>query len=149
MENLWSITIENGKNKISPLHILKEQASQLGSITKNFVKAEVRMNKNPQYTNSNQTMLDFDFNIVASLLQNYRYRLFSAQIDISENYPVKLFLPAKLSKELTGGYEEAQKGGIIIYSELELMDWLRKIFGSEFTVNIISTLIQTTEKKSN
>jgi hypothetical protein len=146
MENLWSINIEKEENKISPLHILKGQASQLGSMTKNLVKAEVRMNKDPSFLNT--TRLDFDFNIVASLMQNYRYRLFGVQIDISENYPVKLFLPAKLKTELMGE-KEAQKGDIQINSELELKDWLRKIFGSEFTLNIISTLVQTTERRSN
>jgi hypothetical protein len=150
MENLWTNTIQIGETRISPLHILKEQASQLGSMTKNFVKAEVRLNKDPSYNLSqNQTLLDFDFNIIASLLQNYRYRLFGVQIDISENYPMKLFLPSKLKKELIGDIEESKESAIQIYSELELVDWLRKIFGSEFTVNIISSLIQTTQKGNN
>jgi hypothetical protein len=149
MENLWTNTLQIGENRISPLHILKEQASQLGSMTKNFVKAEVRLKKDPSYKTPNLTLLDFDFNIIASLLQNYRYRLFSAQIDISENYPMKLFLPSKLKRELLGDEEEAQEGVIQIYSELELVDWLRRIFGSEFTVNIISTLMQTTQKGNN
>jgi hypothetical protein len=148
MENLWATTIRIAENKISPLHILKEQASRLGLMTKNFVKAEVRLNKDPSYS-TNQTLLVFDFNIVASLLQNYRYRLFSAQIDISENYPLKIFLPSKLNRELIGDKEEAQDSMIQINSEIELEDWLRRIFGSEFTVNIISALVQTTQKGNN
>ncbi|MCK9440397.1 MAG: hypothetical protein M0Q13_03135 [Methanothrix sp.] len=147
MENLWSTTIQNAKNKNSPLYILKVQASQLGSITKNLVRAEMRMKKTP--SSSNQTILAFDFNIVASLLENYRYRLFSAGIDISENYPLVLNLPKKLIIELIGNDEEAQTKGIIINNELELLDWLRRIFGAEYTINIISSLIQTTEKGSN
>ena len=144
MENLWSTAFENAKDKISPLQILKDQASQLGSMTKNLVRAEVRMKRDP--SSSKETSLIFDFNILASLFNNYRYRLFTAGIDISAHYPLVLFLPFKLKAELLGSNEEKQGNDIVVNSEIELLDWLRRIFSSEFTLNIISSLVQITER---
>lgn len=138
METLWPEEIKNSDSFDSPLAILKSQASQLGPLTKNVVKAEVRTQAiNPLRQTSSMM---FDFNLLAPLLENYRYKLFSTYFDILESYPLKLYLDKKIMNELIGENEEADKNGILVFSQEEFLDWLKRIFNSNSTKNIINTL---------
>ena len=71
-DDLWpeEIDIEKLPSIITPISILKEQASLLGQKTKNIVEAEVKS------TDAGNSQISVTFNLVAPALNKYRYQLF-------------------------------------------------------------------------
>lgn len=147
MKNLWPDDIVADRESTTSLRILKEQAINLGSLTKNIVKAEVRSRKDLNTKNSSK--LYFDFNIIAPLLQNYRYRLFQVAFDIGRLYPIEMFLDEDLSHEL--GHEvnvedNSKRAPIRVQSDFEFEGLLKEIFNTRTTRNIIKNLKDSSEE---
>jgi hypothetical protein len=102
----------------TPLSILRQQASLLGSKTNNLVEAEVQT-----ATNSPSEFVH-NFVIVASVL-SYRYSLCQARHGI-ELYPV-------------GGTFDGHQTTLV--SEQTLLEWLKQVLTSEKTKSVVSALI--------
>ena len=143
--DLWPEDIGYSDMK-SPLTILKEQASILGSKTKNLVNAEVRIadimdiklqNLNVKHSVEDNTKYDFSYNfyITAPALNNYRYRLFTIFFDIGL-YPVNFMLDGEIQKQICPLKKPTKAN-----SESEFMQILGHIFNSDRTRTIISSLI--------
>jgi hypothetical protein len=95
MDNLWPSDIARVDELRSPLTVLKEQASQLGKLTRNIIVAEVQPIKSV-----NQPRVSYYFNIVAPALENYRYALFRIEYDIVNMYPVTISIDGDIYKEM-------------------------------------------------
>jgi hypothetical protein len=108
---------------VAPVVILKEQASLLGQRTQNLVEARVH----PGQLHYVGYPFVYYFELVAPALDNYRYRLFGISHGVE-------FYPVRIEFEEFDGYRDA-------ISESEFMDELAKIFSSERTKRIISSLI--------
>lgn len=117
--NLWPEDVAV-TDAVAPVAILKEQASLLGQQTRNLVEARV--------TQRHSSKFDFCyyFELVAPALENYIYRLFQILHNI-EFYPVWIDF-----------YEDSP---IEVQSEDEFMLELERVFSSEKTKRIISSLI--------
>lgn len=137
MKDLWPEDIDID-GQITPLSILKEQASLLGEKTRNLVKASVntRVSTEGRPLGISETIY-YDFDIVAPLLNNYRFRLFTAAQDIMKIYPISIVLGEKLAREIYGHKEGRMS--IRIDNEESLLAELERILSSESTKNIIRT----------
>lgn len=117
--DLWPDDIKVD-DMVTPLSILKEQASLLGQKTQNLVEAEVQT-----------TPLGADFShsffLVAPALDNYRYKIFWVRHPI-DMYPVKII----------------DENGAIRYearSQDEFIGRLKEVLTSEKTKSVIKALI--------
>jgi hypothetical protein len=108
---------------VAPVVILKEQASLLGQRTQNLVEARVY----PGQSHYIEYPFVYYFELIAPALDNYRYRLFGISHGVE-------FYPVRMEFEEFDGYRDA-------ISEREFMEELAKIFSSERTKRIISSLI--------
>ena len=92
---------------------------------------------------SNNSELYYDFNIIAPLLQNYKYRLFQVAFDIGSLYPIEIFLDDDLGYELGHKVDEednSKRAPIRVHSDSEFEDLLKSIFNTRITRNIIKNL---------
>lgn len=140
MKDLWPTNIANAENKVSPMRILKEQAALLGRKTQNIVKAKVLPEKrtiSKPITAVEQPKFQYSFYIVAPVLENYQYRLFTIYHDI-ELYPVNLIIEDEIQKEI---FPEKEEQEICIYSEDEFLETLKKIFSSSKTTRLIQAIL--------
>jgi hypothetical protein len=109
---------------VAPVVILKEQASLLGQRTQNLVEARVH----PGQARYSEYPFVYYFELVAPALDNYRYRLFEISHGVE-------FCPVRIEfEEFDESYHDA-------ISENEFMAELAKIFSSERTKRIVSSLI--------
>ena len=116
---------------LTPLSILKEQASNLGGRTKNLVQGELVQ----RITRREDEPLDsfiFSFYLKAPALQNYKYQLFWV------TYPIS-FYPLTIH---SGGSDS----DITVNSQDELVNELRNIFSQEKTKTVIHALIAQSNK---
>lgn len=117
--DLWPTDIK-ADNMVTPLSILKEQASLLGGKTQNLVEAEVQ-------TKPLGAEFSHSFLLVAPTLDNYRYKLF-AVLHALDMYPLKIV---------------DENGGIRyeVHSQEEFVEKLREVLTSEKTKSVINALI--------
>jgi hypothetical protein len=100
----------------TPVAILREQASLLGTKTANLIEAAVE-------TETSKGDFRHLFNLVVPALNNYTYRLFAIQHGINF-YPVRVF------------HEELD-----LKTEDDFIDWLRSKLSSDDTKKIIGNLL--------
>lgn len=121
-QNLWpDFDTEEIKG---PKAILIEQAKYLAEKTNGLLSADV-------VTNRFKGKFTHTLCIIAPLLDNYRYGLFSVEHEA-------LYYPATVSWDVPS--EDRRLGKIVNDSE-ELIERLRVIFNSPDTVKIISSLL--------
>jgi len=114
---------------VAPVAILKDQASLLGERTKNLVEGRVTQ-RDRSYSDPDFT---YDFYVVAPALNNYRYRLFSISHGV-EFYPLRI--------QESGTFDaDGRDFELKVNDEDELLETLAKIFSSQKTKGIISSLI--------
>lgn len=113
----------------TPLVILKEQATQLGTQTKNLLVGRVETFTSMQEWDR---IFQHVFSIVAPTLDNYRYRLLDVSHGI-EPYP----LTARLFVGPASNLTREQK----LSSEEEFLAFLRTAFASVETRTIIGALL--------
>jgi hypothetical protein len=126
----------------SPLSILKDQAAMLGQKTQMIVKAEVgRGNLEYYYRTAAINKEDlkkflYEFYIVAPVLENYRYRLFSIIHDV-DLYPVEFLLDVEIEEEIIGEEVDLR----FALSESQFIDMLGHILNSNKTKKVIRSLL--------
>lgn len=153
MTNLWPAEITEISEVTPPVIILDQQALMLGNMTKNIVLAEVKTEESRGYEFS------YSLNIVAPILDNYRYRLLTIWHDI-DLYPVIVQVGIDIYNEIFKNFEdkiecspwaydewEASMGqgqvnpdSFKASSKKELLDILKAIFNANKTKRIISAL---------
>ena len=101
----------------TPVAILREQASLLGTKTENLIEAAVE-------TGISQGRFQYRFNLVVPALDNYTYQLFRIEHGI-DLYPLRVF-----DKEILG-----------LNTEDDFVDWLRNRLSSDDTKKIIGNLL--------
>jgi len=141
MIDLWPDKIAVEK-MITPVTILRQQALLLGEKTKNIVQGEVRSSKD------NFTSFNYAFYIVATALDNYRYKL----LEISYNeslYPVDIDVEEEIRKKIPDKFQivEVERIGkfIVANSEEEFLDILKAIFNSAKVLRVISVLLSQSD----
>lgn len=151
MRDLWPEDIAPIPELKGPAIILKEQASLLGKKTKNLVEAEVVQfepsRPGPPMVQIELSMFETRFNyaflIVAPLLNNYRYKLFTISHGI-DAYPVTINVDMEIRAEI--GYSE-QREELVAKSEDEFVEILKKLFNAQKTQKIIGTLLSMINSK--
>src|SRR6185436_9770992 len=126
--NLWPDDIAV-TDAVAPVSLLKEQASLLGERTKNLVEGRVTpgLGKGAAFLIAGR--FNYDFDLVAPALNNYRYHLFSISHGV-ELYPLTI-----------SGTEALDSEDIQVNNEEEFLNELKRIFSFEKTKRIISSLI--------
>ena len=144
MVDLWPEIITTEKIK-APVAILREQASLLGQKTKNLVTAEV---EKPRKYNER---FNYSFELVAPTLDNYHYRLFTVEHDISL-YPLHLYIDQDIAEELKNqtslDFDEEGTPFVSAENEDELMKQLRIVFSSKRTMHLVKALLAQAEPAS-
>jgi hypothetical protein len=129
MTDLWPTDLGT-VTSTAPVTILKEQASLLGSRTKNIVKAKVQM------TSWAPSSFAYEFVLHAPALDNYIYRLFVVAYDV-ELYPVKFLLDGAVAEEL--GLE--RRDSLSANNEQAFITNLSKIFATQKTRHVIHAIL--------
>jgi len=119
--NLWPEDLGGDENFVTPTAILKAAASQLGNRTHHLVTADVS-------TGVRGDNLIHSFWIEVPSL-DYRYKLFEL------HHTVDGFYPLRTDQWIQGHQVE-------IGSEDELKEYLKQVFASERTKNLIDTLLK-------
>ena len=135
MIDLWPDKIAVEK-MITPVTILRQQASLLGKKTKNIVQGEVRSSKD------NFTSFNYAFYIIATAMDNYRYKLLEISYDESL-YPVEINVEKEIWDEIPF---RAMEYHVIAGSEKEFQDILKAIFGSKKVLRVISVLLSQSDQ---
>ena len=108
----------------SPKAILNEQGQYLRERTNNILSASVVSSSVP-----NPERIQYNFFIVAPLLNGYRYNLLTISYDLVGSYPLYL----------SWRYEGESKK--TIDNEDEFIKELGEIFNDQTTINIVSSLL--------
>lgn len=140
VENLWPADVAASTKRLSPVAILRQQATLLGQRTKNIVEAEVET-KGTDF----QRRLQHWFYLVAPGLDFYKYPLFLIEHDPTKFYPLKVIwdktgagassakkrptLAERVKREFSADSEEAFKAH------------LKRIFADDQTKGVIQSLI--------
>jgi hypothetical protein len=131
MPDLWPKDIESPLDEPVPAAILQEQASWLGTHTKNLVKAEVvRYDPDDWGTDA----LTFTFFIVAPTLGRYRYELFTIKHGVSL-YPVTIRPDEGVQRDIGATTAEIQAD-----SREDFINTMTSILQSKTTKRIVKTL---------
>lgn len=141
MIDLWPDKIAVEK-MITPVTILRQQASLLGKKTKNIVQGEVRSSKD------NFTSFNYAFYIVATALDNYRYKLLEISYDLSL-YPVDIEVEEEIREKALPNFQNVEvsatlntmKRFVCANSEEEFKEILKAIFNSTKVLRVISVLL--------
>jgi hypothetical protein len=135
MLDLWPTDIINPRLR-APITILKEQAVLLQQKTNGVIHAQVnRMRSESQLTKENGKFL-YEFLIIAPSLLDFQYRLFTISHEI-ELYPITIETDKIISRELGNDNNDP----IVVKSEPEYIERLRKIFCTKKTKKIINAMI--------
>lgn len=140
VDSLWPSDIAASTKRLSPVAILRQQATLLGQRTKNLVEAEVET-KGTDF----QRKLQHWFYLVAPALDFYKYPLFLVEHSPTRFYPLKIIwdktgaatssakkpptLAEKVKREFSANSEEAFKA------------FLKRIFADDQTKRVIQSLI--------
>jgi hypothetical protein len=143
MDNLWPEDIGQTDDETTPLTILQEQAKLLGTRTQNIITAIVETEIGDGY----KAAFTHDFYIVAPILQNYRYRLFSVTHDI-DFYPLSVYLEEGTaeSDSMFGKHPLKRdlfptKPFVLVESEDGFIDVLKLIFASKKARRAVKNLM--------
>jgi hypothetical protein len=119
--NLWPDDF--GTTSVTPpIAILRQQAGQLGKLTRNLVVAEVRTSQ----PLSDSAFIEHVFELVAPALYHYRFGLFTIRHAIKEPYPVTL---------------RNREQSLNANDEQEFLRVLGTVLGSEDTRRVIGALL--------
>lgn len=135
----------------TPASILREQASKLGEKTKNVVEAEVRESvTKPYWANSGD--FAYDFNILAPLLNGYRYKLFTMSYPI-HMYPVRIGVDIDIALEIVEQHSDLNNAPTstsqrVFYaqSEEEYIKLIGLVFNSAKVRNTINAILAHSAK---
>ena len=149
--DLWPDKIAVAK-LITPVTILRQQASLLGKKTKNIVQGEVanwKLNIGAEYD------FQYVFYIGAPALDNYRYRLLGIFYNVSALYPVIIDVEdEEIQKEIPSKFKYGEKIfgpstkeriSVKANSEEEFLDILKAIFNSAKVLRVISVLLSQSD----
>ena len=125
--NLWPVK-EFKLDVISPLAILRAQATRLQEMTQGILEAQVTSSFDDK-----EDKVSHQFNIVAPALGDYSHRILTAIHAKNMFYPVTVYTIAYL--------HEYSKDGVAAYSQEQWIDLLRKIFASNEVIAVIQSLI--------
>jgi hypothetical protein len=140
VEDLWPKQFEQTKSR-PPVAIIKEQASLLGTKTKNVVEGSVT-----KVMSDSGDDIKYNFYLVAPVMGNYRYLLFGIEHDI-RMYPLFITLESEILEEVLAQMEpEGTKKRysnryVQVENEEEFRDALKKIFSAKKTREIISAIL--------
>jgi hypothetical protein len=142
--DLWPDTIKVEK-MITPVTILRQQASLLGRKTKNIIQGEVEKGTGDFSSDS----FAYTFYIVTPALNNYRYRLLSISYGVYL-YPVAIKIEDKeileeISSKFIAILTKSGILGITANSEPEFLNILRAIFNSAKVMRVISVLLSQSD----
>jgi hypothetical protein len=121
----------------TPLAILREQASLLGTKTKNLVEATVDTSVDARGRFVHR------FTLVVPSLSSYRYELFRIEHGVAI-YPIKVSSEVPPARTSRGLAEELLAFGSLnpqLETEQEFVDWLRQKLSSDETKRIIANLL--------
>lgn len=144
MPDLWPSDFAAVATSKSAVTILKEQASLLGSKTKNIVKAYVTRLSVPVVldspfagysTASRAEPFQYGFYLRGPALDNYTYRLFTISFGV-DPYPAKLEVDDDIGKELS----VVPGQGIIAADETQFVQVLSDVLASQKTRKIIHAI---------
>ncbi len=135
MESFWPADLAFDE-KNAPVTILREQASLLGQQTRNIVQAQVE----PMSWLTNPEKFGYVFYIITSLLENYRYKLFTIEYDVNL-YPVTVKADEDIRDEILGKNIESLTVQMSADSEEAFSELLKRIFHSQKTKKIISAIL--------
>lgn len=135
MRDLWPEDFAVTPEAKTPATILREQAAFLGQKTNNVVEAKV-VPSGAIYPGG----FVYNFFIVAPVLDNYMYKLFTIAYNINL-YPISLDVGMEIHTEIDPEYQRYLEVKIITNSESEFVDLLGKIFCTEKTKKVIGTLL--------
>jgi hypothetical protein len=122
----------------TPLAILREQASLLGTKTKNLVEATVdtSVSSYGQFVNR--------FTLVVPSLSNYKYELFTIEHGVAI-YPITVASEVPAGELNRGAQSVLTPASPInrpqLQTEQEFVDWLRRRLSSAETKRIIASLL--------
>ncbi|MEK7400291.1 MAG: hypothetical protein AAB116_25380 [Candidatus Poribacteria bacterium] len=140
--DLWPDTIKVEK-MITPVIILRQQASLLGKKTKNIIQGKVEKG-----TDDTNGLFDYTLYIVAPALNDYRYRLLSISYGI-HLYPLTIKIEdEEILSEIPPKFScTTYKSGISIKpnSEEEFKEVLKAIFNSKKVLRVISVLLSQSD----
>lgn len=144
VENLWPMDIRATSKQLSPVAILKRQASLLGERTKNIVEAEVET-KGADH----QKKLQHWFYLVAPALDFYKYPLFRVEHSPTQFYPLSMSFivndetstKADRTRKFEGITSREQVAMLRVKSEAEFTAHLKTIFAADETKKVIQSLI--------
>jgi hypothetical protein len=145
MTDLWPSEIKPFANVRVPVSILKEQASMLGYKTGNIVLAEVKQKIiDREFEEEYSESFIYNFYLVAPALEGYRYKLFFIRYDIAL-YPLRIYMDEDILNEILSDESDTIKSSyVVVESEEDFLEYLRKIFGSKKTKRVINSLIAQT-----
>ena len=124
-EDLWPSDI-GVSGPVSPVSILRKQATLLGTKTRNLVEGKVEL------TQDNGKNFQYVFYLLAPALKNYRYRLFSLLYPV-EFYPITINFEAK-NKSFTAKDQD------------DYLTKLKVVFADEKTTSVIKALISQSQE---
>lgn len=144
VENLWPMDIRATSKQLSPVAILKRQASLLGERTKNIVEAEVETK-----AADHQKKLQHWFYLVAPALDFYKYPLFRVEHAPTQFYPLNIQFNVSAETSSEGnrtrkfeGLTAREQGSMLrVRSEAEFTAHLKTIFAADETKKVIQSLI--------
>jgi len=143
MTNLWPAEITEVSEITPPVVILEQQATMLGDMTKNIVLAEVKAEESKTYEFS------YTFDIVAPILDNYRYRLLTIYHHI-DFYPLIIAVEKEIYQDIKlSDKTKKESMALEVDSESKFLEELRKIFRSNKTKRIISALLAQSKSDYN
>lgn len=131
--DMWPAEIE--VPPLTPLEILTRQAVRLGERTKGMLRAEVVSTEDIRFDREEPAGMDavHRFEIIAPVLNNYRYQLIRCHHDLEFVYPVQVV------------WGDPPEGAIsdwdIANTEAEFNEFVRKQLNSKRTVSVLQSLL--------
>jgi hypothetical protein len=135
MLDLWPTDIINPRVR-APITILKEQAILLQQKSNGVINAQVKRIKTQEQLSEEKGFFLYEFVVVAPVLQSFEYRLFSISHEI-ELYPITIETDEIVARELGN----LNNDPIIVKSEPDYIEYLRKIFCAKKTKKIINAML--------
>lgn len=131
--NLWSGNITNLK-VLSPLAILRTQASNLETMTRGLLKVAI---DEEEFAVDGKKNTFYNFDIVAPALNGYRHRLFALYHHMALVYPITFVLSSEIASETM----PFSRGDREAYSEEDFTEKLGSVLQSNYTTSVIQSLI--------
>jgi hypothetical protein len=147
MTDLWPADLGDVTTSKSPVTILKEQASILGTRTKNIVKAYIKRISPDNLQLTRHTVsakresyytdpFHYGFYLQGPALDNYTYRLFDLSFGV-DRYPARFMVDDEIANELNANPNE----GLVAGNEEEFLQALATVLGSQKTRKVIHAIL--------